>query len=63
MLSKFVSRKQYDLLVKHCPDWMVSVWQEFGRTWTINGVVVRAKEFQIENLKEKLAYVAQCQIA
>ena len=51
----FITRNEYDALVRHCAAWMALRWPEFSRSWSIGGVRVSGRPHQIENLRYQLA--------
>lgn len=57
MNSKLLSRKQYDLLVTYCKNWMDLRWKEYRKQWSLGGVLVTGN---IENLQAQLDY---CELA
>lgn len=36
----FLTRQQYDSLVRAFPGWMATYWEAFGRAWSPGGVLV-----------------------
>lgn len=46
----FITRQQYEYLVKHSACWMKIRWHEYKKEWQIGGVVCEAEPYKIENL-------------
>lgn len=53
-MTMLLTRRQYDYLVKNCPNWMELRWGEYSRQWFIGGVQVSGTPAQMENLKAQL---------
>jgi hypothetical protein len=49
----FLTRQQYDLLVRFSPDWMEEYWVTYLKRWSIDGVWV---EGNLESLRYQLEH-------
>lgn len=53
----FISRKLYNLLVTHCPNWMEHQWPKYKRQWHLAGVNVTGSQGQLTKLYEMIRHV------
>lgn len=58
MAKIYLTRRQYDLLLTYCQNWVDLQWREYKRQWGTNGVQVWGSDSQIENLRCQIAYCA-----
>ena len=55
MSSRFISRREYNLLLVRHPDWMRSAWLAYSRSWGIRGVFVSGTQEALAELDRSRA--------
>lgn len=58
--TDYLSRRQYDYLVRNCPSWMALRWAEFTKRWSLGWVYVTGTPAALENLRCQLPVPEGC---
>jgi len=58
--KRLLSRKQYDLLVRHCPRYMQGAYASLNKKWHLGGIWAYGHPKQIAELDEQLTFAENC---